>query len=276
MEQRKGLDELKQMAGNIRKDVLDMTARAGANGGHIGGSFSSAEIFATLYGRVMNVSPEKAADLERDRFFLSKGHCAIGHYAALKEAGFITAADLETFEVSGTLFPTHEVMNVEHGIESSSGSLGYGLSVGIGSALAAKRSGWEYNVYVLLGDGECNEGTVWEAAMAAARFGLDNLTAVVDVNGQSLDGMTTDIMPVANMADAWRSFGWHVTETDGNDITALEKAFGDWAEGKPHVLVAHTVKSKGLPSIEGKTGWHHARLSEEQYQQLSAELEAAL
>lgn len=270
------VDELKQFAHNIRRDVLEMTAHAGANGGHIGGSFSSAEILATLYGAVMNVTPEKATDPERDRFILSKGHCAIGHYAALKEAGFIPEEDMMTFEDSDTRFPTHEVMCPECGIETSSGSLGYGLSVGIGSALAAKRSGKSYRVYVLLGDGECNEGTVWEAVMAAARFGLDNLTAIIDLNGQSLDGMTSDIMPVQNMAEAWKSFGWQVTETDGNDPEKLLMAFGDIEAGKPHAIIAHTVKGKGLPSIEGETGWHHARLTEEQYQALKAELEGSV
>jgi len=155
------VDDLKNMAHHIRRDVLDMTAGAGANGGHIGGSFSSAEIFAVLYGAVMDISPATAENPERDRFILSKGHCAIGHYAALKEAGFISEDDLKTFEVSGTDFPTHEVRNEKDGIEISSGSLGYGLSVGIGCALDAKRKGRKHRVFVLLGDGESDEGTVW-------------------------------------------------------------------------------------------------------------------
>ena len=269
-------DELKKFAHRIRLDVLKMTANAGANGGHIGGAFSSAEILAVLYGRVMNVSPEKCSDEERDRFILSKGHCAIAHYVALKEAGFITEEDISAFEVSGSKFPTHEVMSLQSGIETSSGSLGYGLSVGIGVALAAKLRGRKYHTYVLLGDGECNEGTIWEAAMSAVRFGTDNLTAIVDVNGQSNDGMTADVMPVKHMADVWAGFGWHVSELDGNDVEQLIQAFGDRAEGSPHVLIAHTVKSKGIPSIEGKTGWHHARLTEVQYQNLLEELENAI
>ena len=269
-------DELRNFAHRIRLDVLKMTADAGANGGHIGGAFSSAEILAVLYGGVMNVSPERFSDEERDRFILSKGHCAIAHYAALKEAGFMTEEDLSAFEVSGSKFPTHEVMRLQNGIETSSGSLGYGLSVGIGCALAAKLRGRKYHTYVLLGDGECNEGTVWEAAMSAVRFGTENLTAIVDVNGQSLDGMTADVMPVKNMAGVWAGFGWHVTETDGNDVEQLIQALADKAEGSPHVVIARTVKSKGIPSIEGKTGWHHTRLTEIQYKSLLEELENAI
>ena len=269
-------NELKNFAHRIRLDVLKMTAQAGANGGHIGGAFSSAEILAVLYGKIMNVSPEKYSDEERDRFILSKGHCALAHYAVLKEAGFITEEDISAFEVSGSNFPTHEVMRLQSGIETSSGSLGYGLSVGIGCALAAKLRSRKYHTYVLLGDGECNEGTVWEAAMSAARFGTDNLTAIVDVNGQSLDGLTSDVMPVMNMAGVWAGFGWHVTETDGNDVAQLIEAFADKAEGKPHVLIARTLKAKGIPSIEGKTGWHHARLTEIQYKNLLDELENAI
>lgn len=269
-------NELNQMAHNIRRDVLRMTAKAGPNGGHIGGSFSSAEIFAVLYGSILNNDPSMTDCDDRDRFFLSKGHCAIGHYAALKEAGYITNEDLDVFEVSGSSFPTHEVINQNHGIEISSGSLGYGLSIGVGSALAAKRAKKSYQVYVLLGDGECNEGSVWEAAMAAAQFKLDNLTAIIDLNGQSLDGMTAEIMPVKDMASAWKSFGWHVSEVDGHDVDRLMEAFHHRCSDKPHVVIAHTIKGKGLASIEGKTGWHHTRLTEEQYLQLSKELENTL
>lgn len=268
--------ELKNLAFNIRRDVLDMTAKAGANGGHIGGAFSCADILAVLYGAILNNDPSMKNSENRDRFILSKGHCAIGHYAALKEIGYITAEDLESFEISGTEFPTHEVMNTDHGIETSSGSLGYGLSVGIGCALSAKRKNQPWHVYVLIGDGECNEGSIWEAAMAATQFKLDNITAVVDLNGQSLDGMTMDIMPVNDMASAWKSFGWNVTEIDGNDIEQLISAFDNKLENKPNVVIAHTIKGKGLPSIEGKTGWHHARLTEDQYHVLSEELESLL
>lgn len=268
--------ELKALSKAIRRDVLNMTYQSGANGGHLGGAFSSAEILAVLYGNIMNVSPDHCSEAGRDRFILSKGHCSIAHYAVLKEMGFITEESMRGFERSGSDFPTHEVMNTAVGIETSSGSLGYGLSIGIGCALEAKRSGKNYQVYVLMGDGECNEGLVWESMMAAARFSLDNLTAIVDVNEQSLDGMTADIMPISDISTAWKSFGWNVIETNGNDVEELLNAFNNRDIRMPNVLIAHTVKSKGLPSAEGKTGWHHVRLSEDQYQMLTAELENAL
>jgi transketolase len=269
------VNELEKLAYRIRQDVLFMTANAGANGGHIGGSFSSAEILATLYGSVLNVSPQMKDWEKRDRFILSKGHCAIAHYAVLKEVGFLTDEDIISFEKSGTKFPTHEVINEASGIETSSGSLGYGLSVGIGCALSAKRKKENWKVYVLLGDGECNEGTVWEAAMAASKFGLNNLTAIIDVNEQSLDGFTINTMPVCDFTSTWKGFGWDVTEVDGNDINQLLQAF-DVNNSGPHVIIAHTIKGKGLKSIEGKIGWHHVRITEEQYQQFLAELENSL
>ena len=267
------MENMKKLAQAIRRDVLDMTCRAGAQGGHLGGALSCADILAVLYGGVMRVSPELAEDPERDRFFLSKGHVALAHYAALAEAGFFPKEDLLAFEQSGSSLPTHEVQDVSRGIEISSGSLGYGLSVGVGSALSAKRRGQGCHVYVLLGDGECNEGSVWEAAMAAARLGLDNLTAIVDINEQSLDGFTADIMPVHDWQQVWSGFGWQAAEADGHDIAALQSALSSRAEGKPTVVLAHTVKGRGIPSIENKAGWHHARLEQEQYEAFRQELE---
>lgn len=273
---KKSISELKAIAKSIRRDVLEMTFRAGANGGHLGGAFSCADILAALYGGVMNISPESTGDVHRDRFILSKGHCAIGHYAALKETGFISEEELFSFEQPESAFPTHETMNPAKGIEVSGGSLGYGLSIGGGIALNAKRNALNYKVYVLMGDGECNEGTVWEAAMSAARFGLDNLVAIVDVNKQSLDGFTSDIMPIYDMKKVWEGFGWHVLEVDGNDIDELVTVFNNLSCDKPNAVIAHTVKCKGLPSIEGAVGWHHARISQEQFDALSKELEESV
>ncbi|MBQ7496478.1 MAG: transketolase [Selenomonas sp.] len=272
--EREELQRLKEMALSIRRDVLEMTYRAGANGGHLGGAFSCADILAVLYGKVLHLSPAQPSDSERDRFFLSKGHVAIAHYAALAETGFLSRDELLNFEQSGSEFPTHEVINPDIGVESSSGSLGYGLSVGIGSALYAKRHGLNYHVYVLMGDGECNEGSIWEAAMAAARLKLDNLTAVVDVNGQSLDGFTAEIMPVHDFKQVWSGFGWQVEVADGHDLEKLAEVFSERHENVPLVVLAQTVKGQGLPSIANKSGWHHARLSEEQYLAFKQELEA--
>lgn len=264
---------LQELADAIRRDILAMTLHSGGNGGHIGGALSSAEILAVLYGEVLNVDPEEPTAPERDRFLLSKGHVALGLYAVLAECGFITREEMMSFEASGGDFPTHVVMNPAKGIEISSGSLGWGLSIGVGCALAAKRRGESHRVFVLLGDGECNEGTVWEAAMSASRFALDNLTAIVDMNGQQADGYTRDIMPVHDMAAVFRGFGFAVTEVDGNDIGQLLDALRAPVEGQPKAIIAHTLKGKGVGAIEGKPGWHHAVLTQEQYDAFIRDME---
>lgn len=267
-------ERISTIAKGIRRNVLEMTYRSGVNGGHLGGAFSCAEILATLYGEILNISPEKVSDEGRDRFILSKGHTAIGHYAALAECGFITKEEMLTFEMPDTSFPTHEVMNVEKGIEISSGSLGYGLSIGVGIALSGKIRNKKFKTYVLLGDGECNEGTVWEAAMAGARYRLGNLIAIIDVNGQSLDGYTSNIMPVFDFETTWKGFGWNVISIkDGNSIPELMDAFTKLSVDKPNAIIAHTIKAKGISSIEGTVGWHHARLTADQYEEFKKEME---
>ncbi len=270
----KGKD-IRILATEVRKDIIQMTLQAGVNGGHIGGALSSVDILAVLYGAVMNVSAEYPDDTLRDRFILSKGHIALAHYAVLAECGFIARDDMLTFEKSGGEFPTHEEMNIRKGIEISGGSLGYGMSIGVGCALAAKRSDAEYRTYVLLGDGECNEGSIWEAAMAASKYNLDNLTVIVDVNGQQLDGYSADVMPIYDIVQVFQGFGFHVVEIDGNDIAQLEGAFAVRCLGKPIAIVAHTIKGKGIPEIEGKTGWHHASINQEQYESFVKQLEEA-
>lgn len=268
------MESVRSLALRVRRDILDMTFHAGMNGGHLGGGLSCADILSVLYQEVMHHSPELATAPERDRFFLSKGHVALAHYAVLAERGYFPKNELESFEQDGGHLPTHEVMCLGKGIESSSGSLGYGLSLAVGCALAGRSKGLSYHTYVLLGDGECNEGTVWEAAMSASRFGLDNLTAIVDVNGQSLDGFAQDVMPVPDFASVFRGFGWQVVEVDGHDFQKLREALLERAKDQPVVVLARTVKGKGIHSIEGRTGWHHAHLSEEMYQEFLAELEA--
>lgn len=266
------VEGLYMLARNIRKDILDMTYHSGVNGGHLGGALSCADILAVLYGKIMDISPQLCESKERDRFILSKGHVALAHYAVLAETGFITKEEMMSFEKSGGEFPTHEVMNPKHGIETSSGSLGYGLSIAVGIALNAKIKRKKYNTYVLLGDGECNEGSIWEAVQSAARFKLDNLTAIIDINGQQLDGYTKDIMPIKNFCSVFKGFDWTVIEVDGNNIEDLLRAFEKNTVNKPKVILAKTVKSKGIRSIEGKAGWHHARLNEEQYNRFIAEV----
>lgn len=269
----KSKEYIQNLAWRIRRNVLDMTFLGGVEGGHLGGAFSSAEILAVLYGAVMNIDPNNPADPNRDRFILSKGHISIAHYAVLKECGFLSQEDLDSFEKNGSPYSTHELQDTKHGIEITSGSLGYGLSIGVGIALSARNKKQDYKTYVLLGDGECNEGCVWEAAMAAAKYKLKNLIAIVDKNGQQLDGYTSDIMPIHNISKVFEGFGWNVLTIDGHNIESIQTALHNKSDDKPTVIIAETIKSKGLPSIEGKPGWHHARITEEQYQIFKEELE---
>ncbi len=266
---------IKELAWKIRNDVLDMTFHAGVEGGHIGGAFSAADILAVLYGAEMNIDPKNPTNPDRDRFILSKGHISLAHYAVLKECGYLTQEDLDSFESNGSLFSTHELECPEQGIEVTSGSLGYGLSIGIGVALSAKRKNQMYRTFVLLGDGECNEGSVWEAAMAAARYKLDNLIAIIDKNGQQLDGFTKDVMPVYDIEKVFQGFGWNTIVINGHNYGEIQRAIGNVVEGVPMAIIAETIKSKGLPSIEGKVGWHHARITDEQYIEFKKELEVA-
>ena len=266
-------ESIKELAWKIRNDVLDMTFHAGVEGGHIGGAFSSAEILAMLYGSELNVDPNHPKADDRDRFILSKGHISLAHYSVLKQCGFMTEEDIASFETNGSMFSTHELADAEHGIEFTSGSLGYGLSLGIGVALSAKMHKKGFRTFVLMGDGECNEGSVWEAAMTASKYHLDNLIAIVDKNGQQLDGYTQDVMPIVNMEQVFKGFGWNTVTIDGNDIESIQNAIRSKADGQPTVIIAETVKGKGISSIEGKTGWHHARISEQQYLELKQVLE---
>lgn len=266
-------NELRDLAKAVRRNIIEMTFHAKTGGGHIGGALSSADIFAALYGEVMNVSPDRTIDENRDRFILSKGHVALGYYAVLAECGFISKEEMMTFEDSGSDYPTHTMMNLSKGIETSSGSLGYGLSIGVGSAIAAKKKGLNYHVYVLLGDGESNEGSVWEAVMSAAKVEADNLTAIVDINGQQNDGYTSNVMPINDIEQVYKGFGWNTVIIDGHNMSEIVEGLRTRSKGKPTVVLARTLKAKGIKSIEGKEGWHHTRITEEQYDRFLKELE---
>ncbi len=265
---------LKQLASKIRMNILDMTHIAGVKGAHIGGALSCADILAVLYGEVMNVDSESPLNDERDRFILSKGHVAIAHYAVLAERGFISKDELSLFEQNNSDFQTHEEMNLIKGIEISGGSLGYGVSIGVGVALNAKLLNKQYKTFVLLGDGECNEGCIWEGIISAAKFGLDNLTIIIDMNGQQLDGYTLDVMPIENMQKVCEGFGCQVICINGNDIQSLVEAFSTKREPqRPLVIIAKTIKGKGIRSIEDVVGWHHAHISDDDYKLFLHELE---
>lgn len=253
-------DTLDTVAARIRAHVVDMCA--GPEGGHLGGAFSCADVLAALYFSVLNVDPRRPDDPDRDRFLLSKGHAAVGLYATLAERGYFPVEELAGYGRPGSRLMGHPVRAVP-GVEMPTGSLGHGLALGCGFALAARYAGRDARSFVLLGDGELQEGSVWEAAIAAASLGLDRLVAVVDRNGLQLTGSTEGIAPMEPLADRWRSFGWSVRDVDGHDPDALAEHLGaaPWEPGKPSVLIARTVKGHGLPFLAGRSASHYVTLS---------------
>lgn len=262
------------MADRMRRNALAMALGAGPLGAHLGSGLSVIEICAVLYGEVMKLDPRAPCWKDRDRFLLSKGHGCLGYYTALAEAGFLTVEELGTFERPEGFLSGHPSMHMEKGIELSSGSLGLGLSVGIGITLAGRRSGRTYTTYVLMGDGECNEGSVWEAAMAASHFKLDKLVAVIDANGMQSDGPCEAIMNMGEVEAKWRSFGWETVAVDGHDVGALYDAFTSprRESNKPFIVIASTVKGKGVSFMENNNEWHHNRLTQAQYDAAMQEL----
>ena len=264
--------DLAPLCRTIRRDVLTMTHAAGS--GHPGGSLSAVEILATLYCGVLSVDPARPDDPDRDRFLLSKGHAAPVLYSVLARRGFFDPALLPTLRQFGSPLQGHPHMGRLPGLDCSSGSLGQGLSIANGLAMAARRTGRSYRTYCLMGDGEIQEGQVWEAAMTAAHFRLDTVCAIVDDNGVQLDGLTRDIMQVEPIGDKFRAFGWHVIEVDGHDLAALRAAFDEAAatKGVPTVLVAKTVKGKGVSFMEGQPAWHGKAPNDEELAAALAEL----
>lgn len=262
---------LKTKSFELRRRILDIVV--GANAGHIGGDMSVIDILNVFYNSIMNVSPDNAADPSRDRFILSKGHAVEALYAVLEDKGFITKDELAKNQSFGSSLIGHPTCKVR-GVEINSGSLGHGLSVGNGMALAGKMDKAGYRVYVVMGDGELAEGSVWEGAMLAGHYKLDNLTAVIDRNGLQISGTTEEVMSQDNLCARWRSFGWNVLEVDGNDVEALDKVFRQAIEtkGMPTVVIAHTVKGSGVSFMENQAGWHHRVPTGEEHQAAIAEL----
>lgn len=267
------LSGIENMARDIRRDIVEMSFRCGGNS-HIGGGLSMADILAVLYGGVLKYRPSEPEWPERDRFILSKGHGVLGYYAALHRAGFISDEQMNTFQINETDLSAHPVRNMSIGIESSNGSLGQGLSYCVGLALVAKMRGQNHRVITLLGNGECNEGSVWEAVMSAKQYKLDNLLAIVDDNGLQSDGESSAIMDMSPIEEKFAAFGWSVRVVNGHDTGAVYESLADPAsKGKPTAVIAKTVKGKGFTFSEGKPEWHHARLTESLYTQALSELE---
>jgi len=250
------VEELKAVAKKLRRHIITMTGKAGS--GHPGGSLSSVEIVTTLYWKVLQHSPTDPQWADRDRFILSKGHVAPLLYAVLAECGYFPVAELSTLRQLDSRLQGHADRTATPGVEMSSGSLGQGLSFAIGVALAGRLNSQSYRVYVLLGDGECDEGQVWEGAMATAHFKLDSLVAIVDNNGLQISGWNCDVMNLEPLNKKWEAFGWHVIEVDGHDLTQLFNAFeqAKLVRGQPTVIIAHTVKGKGVSFMENNPNFH--------------------
>lgn len=260
------ISSIKKFSKKLKKNILDMALHAGSNSAHIGGALSLSDIVACLYSSIMKIDKTNAENEDRDRFILSKGHACLILYAALMEVGIISKDEIKNFESDNSDLPGHPVINRKKGIEFSNGSLGMGLSVGIGVALALKKRGKINNVYVAMGDGECNEGSVWEAAMAAYNFKIDNLVAIIDKNNFQQTGSTDEIMKNKNLKEKWSSFGWNVIEIDGHDIKEIYESLKiNEIKNKPKLILANTIKGKGLKFAENKNEWHHSILTQKLY-----------
>ena len=267
---------LELTAAKGRRLGMEMVFRAAS--GHIGGSFSAMDILTELYFEEMRIDPAAPRAPGRDRFVLSKGHCTPALYSILALRGYFPEKDLELFRSIKGHMSGHPDMAHVPGVDMSTGSLGQGISAAVGMAIAGKLDRMDYRVYALLGDGEIEEGQVWEAAMSAAKYKLDNLCAIVDVNGLQIDGRTADVMPSEPLDAKFAAFNWHVIKVDGHDFDALRAAFAEarQVKGQPTVLIAKTVKGKGVSFMENDAGWHGKAPNAEQYEKAMAELDAAV
>jgi transketolase len=266
----KEISRIIQFSKNLRISILKMSFNAGANNSHFGGALSIVEILSTLFSSIMEIEGNK---LTKDRFILSKGHACLAYYASLAEIGLIKKKDLLTFEKNNTQLLGHPVKNDKLGIDFSTGSLGMGFSSAIGVAVAIKKKKKPFNVYVILGDGECNEGSVWEGAMLAPNLKLDNLNVILDNNGFQQTGSNKDIMNLLDLKKKWESFGWHVEEVDGHNIKQLYDKFLDIKSiNRPKIIIAKTIKGKGFSFSENNNDWHHKVLSKSMFDQAMKEL----
>ncbi len=268
--------ELRIHATNVRKMALEAVYSAGS--GHPGGSLSAADMLTYLYGKEMRVDPKNADDLNRDRFVLSKGHCSPALYGTLAEFGFIPKEDIKTFRHIDSYLQGHPEKKGVNGVDMSTGSLGQGISAACGMAISAKLSDQDYRVFAMLGDGESEEGQVWEAAMFAAHYKLNNLTVFLDFNGLQIDGDIRKVMNPTPLDEKFKAFGWNVIVIDAHDFNQIEEAVeaAKKVEDKPTLILAQSVKGKGVSFMENQAGWHGAAPNQEQYEQAISELDAYL
>ena len=260
-------DNIEDFQRSIKRMATEMARGAGKSGCHIGGSFSCIEIFSVLYGGILNYDVSNPSWEERDRFIPSKTHCVLSNFPALVKSGYLKEEDLPSFHKDGGLLAGHP-WNVEIGLEFAGGSLGMGIGVAVGLALAAKRFGKKYKTYVLLGDGESNEGSVWEAFMSASQYKLDNLVVIVDYDNMQFDGRNDNIMSLAPLKDKLVAFGFETVEVDGHNVEDLWNALNTEHVDKPLAIVAKTLKAHGVPSLEDTAESHYASLSDEDYEYL--------
>ena len=271
MSENEGKVDYQVLAARIRVHALRMVHRAKSS--HIGGCLSAADLLAVLYNRVLRVNPSRPDWPERDRFILSKGHAAAAIYAVLAERGFFPMKWLDTYYLDGSHLPGHITKGVP-GVEASTGSLGHGLSIGCGMALAGKREGKSYRVFVLLSDGECDEGSTWESALFAPHHHLDNLIAIVDYNKIQSFGTVKEVLDLEPLAEKWQTFGWAVRDIDGHDFKQIEEALLSvpFEPERPSCIIAHTVKGKGVSFMENKLAWHYKHPDDEELRQALVEL----
>ena len=264
------IKEIISFSKEIRKKIIQMSLKAGSASAHIGGALSIADIVSVLFKYQMKNFDKS---IERDRFILSKGHACLAYYSALNLIGLISDTEIETFEKNNSNLAGHPVKNRKLGIDFSNGSLGMGLSIAIGLAISSKKKKENFRVYVIMGDGECNEGSVWEAAMSAPKFELNNLSVIIDKNNFQQTGSNLEIMDLKNLNDKWKSFGWDVEEVDGHDIKEIKKYFDKKAENdKPKLLIANTIKGKGFSFTENNNNWHHAIITEKLFNEAMKEI----
>ncbi len=269
--------ELSKIATKAR--ILGLDAIHSANSGHIGGAFSAVDIMTVLFFETMrNIDPKNPKQPNRDRFVLSKGHGTAALYPTLALRGFFPIEDLKTFRHIDSYLSGHAEMNHVPGVDMSAGSLGQGLSAAVGMALAGKLDHAGYRVYAMMGDGEIQEGQIWEAAMAAGKYKLDNLVGIVDYNRLQIDGTVAEVMPLEPLKEKWKSFGWETFEIDGHDYAAIAQVFEDAKQikNKPVMVIANTVKGKGVSFMENNVNWHGHPPAEDEYQRAMAELKKAL
>jgi transketolase len=271
------VNRLTRTAYLLRRDSIEMSFGAGC--GHVGPGFSWADLCAVLFFHELRLDPERPTWQDRDRFILSKGHGCLPLYAALARRGYMPTEELTTFCQKDSCLGGHPDCLSLPGIEISTGSLGHGLAIGIGMALAARYDGAGYRVFTLMGDGELQEGTVWEAAIAASHFKLENLVAIVDYNKLQIDGPTNEVMSLEPLVEKWTSFGWHVWSIDGNDIASILDCFAEvtaYPDAEPRVIIANTVKGKGVSFIENQVGWHYRAPNQEEKEKALQEIDGVL